>query len=243
MRNYIAFSARDLITLFYANILLLICSTRLICVLGRSGLDRWATREWPEWPPSSIPSLGRWILHEVITGEIVWVPLQHDVFLCTHSFERAGSGRAPMARLMTACAWEAESYRSRGGSKTVQRRGRGGQTLPESLSSLYWLARLLIQGCWSDLFIYLFLKSSTCAAVITHHLCTPDEKRMPHSLCKTKLNMTLWHLNKQSSSTAEISSSIDLTLKSILLLFWCDRWIFAGQISPHSQCHDVRAKI
>lgn len=49
------------------------------------------------------------------------MPLQHDVFLCTHSSERAGSGRAPMARLMTACAWDAEPHRSGGGSKTVQR--------------------------------------------------------------------------------------------------------------------------
>lgn len=133
MRNYIAFSALNLITLFYSNILRLICSAHLICVLGSSGLVRWATRERPEWPLSSIPSLCRWILHEVITGEIVWVPLQHDVFLCTHSSERAGSGRAPMARLMTACAWDAEFYRSSGRSKTVQHRGQGGQTLPESL--------------------------------------------------------------------------------------------------------------
>lgn len=55
MRNYIAFSALDLITLFYSNILLLICSARLICVLGRSGLVCWATRERPEWSPR--PSL------------------------------------------------------------------------------------------------------------------------------------------------------------------------------------------
>lgn len=148
MRNYIAFSALDLITLFYSNILLLICSARLICVLAGSGLVCWATRERPEWPPSSIPSFGRWILHEVITGEIVWVPLQHDVFLCTHSSERAASGRVPMARLMTACAWDAEPYRFGGRSTTVECRGRGGQTLPESLTSLCWLARLLIQGCF-----------------------------------------------------------------------------------------------
>lgn len=121
MRNYIAFSALKLITLFYSNILRLICSARLICVLGRSGSVRRTTRERPERPSLPIPSLGRWILHEVITGEIVWVPLQHDVFLCTHSSERAGSGRPPMARLMTACAWDAELYRSSGGSKTVQR--------------------------------------------------------------------------------------------------------------------------
>lgn len=63
------------------------------------------------------------------------MPLQHDVFLCTHSSERAGSGRAPKARLMAACAWDAEPYRSSSGSKTVES-GAGAkvvQTRPESL--------------------------------------------------------------------------------------------------------------